>query len=212
MVQVKELCQVADILSRGLSVKERLLMRWRPRICPFHVLLGHIPEGSSVLAIGCGSGLWLFLLAHFGRIAKGIGTDVRRDKIELANKLKRPRDKLEFVQVNSPEAWPRNVCDCVTLIDVLHHVPQEKQQDFIQAIDMTGTARIVLKEMDPEAKFKSMMNTLHDLVLSRQLSNYTKKETVVRWLEQMGFEIHEMGRHEMVWYAHYYLVAEKKRK
>jgi len=204
-----ELCEIAQALSHDLTLKDRILMGKRPRICPFHVLLDFVEQDSSVLDIGCGSGLWLFLLARLNRIASGWGVEVRSEKIALANSIKRENDPLAFLTQNPTEPWPQKSPDSLSMIDVLHHIPPPEQKNFILRIKATQARRIIFKDIDPTAKIKSGMNTLHDLVLSQQKPTYCRKEKVAHWLEEMGYRIQHLGRHDMLWYSHYLIVADK---
>ena len=210
MASPKELCEIARSLSRDLTLKDRILMGYRPRICPFHDLVDFVEPGSSVMDIGCGSGLWLFLLARLNRIASGWGLEVRPEKIAIANSLKQDDDPLEFIAQSSEATWPLKAVDCLSMIDVLHHVPPPEQKNFIQRIQATQVRRIIFKDIDPTAKIKCCMNTLHDLVLSQQKPGYCRKEKVAGWFQEMGFQIKHMDRHDMLWYSHYLIVAERE--
>ena len=53
------------------------------------------------------------------------------------------------------------------------------------------------------------MNTLHDLLLSYERPRSCEKETVAKWLEEMGYRISHLGRHDMLWYSNYLIVADK---
>ncbi|MHC4153080.1 MAG: class I SAM-dependent methyltransferase [Planctomycetota bacterium] len=172
--------------------------------------MNYIPQGNSVLDIGCGTGLWLFLLTHFKMISRGIGIDINPDKIKIANSMKTSGDNLEFLELQSENKWQEGLYDCITMIDVLHHVPTDKQKDFLTKFKKTRVKRIVFKDIDPEAKIKCFMNSIHDLLLSKRLPHYCKKEKVVEWLQEMGYGIIYVGRHDMLWYSHYLIVGEKK--
>lgn len=205
----RQLSSIAKGLYGSVGVKDRFLATYRPYLCPFGVVMEHVGEGSSVLDIGCGSGLWLFLLARSGRISEGTGFDVNRDKIELADSIKGDEDKLRFVHVDCGGEWPEGPFDCVTMIDVLHHIPLVEQFEFLSGIGRTGAKRIVFKDIDPGARFKSFMNTVHDVVVSRQVPRYCRRDQVAEWLEQMGYRVVENVRCDMLWYSHYLIVAEK---
>ena len=206
----KELSQKADSISQGLNFKERFLMKWRPWICPFHILMEHVPQGSSVLDIGCGNGLWLFLLWRLGRISEGIGIEINQAKIDAANSLKKNEDKLEFTRFEPKDKWRQRSYQCVTMIDVLHHVRKDKQKDFISQIAQSNSKRIIFKEIDTRPRIKNFMNTLHDLLLSREFPKYYQKDQVVRWLEEFGYRISYTGKYDMLWYSHYIIVADKE--
>jgi 2-polyprenyl-3-methyl-5-hydroxy-6-metoxy-1,4-benzoquinol methylase len=208
MMQPKDLSRVAQQICRRLKGFERFLMTWRPRICPFHILMEYIPAGSRVLDIGCGNGLWLLLLSRLGRISGGIGLELNPTKISTANSLKQPTDHLRFIRYNEREDWPVG-CDCLSIIDVLHHVPVEQQRLFLQRIVSTHAERIVFKDIDPKPKLKRFLNTCHDLVLARQLPNYCKPANVRAWLNEIGYSVRCYDRADMAWYSHYLIVANK---
>lgn len=209
MADSKELSKLAKSFSQSLGLKDRLLNTWRPRICPFHEIMEYVPDQSRILDIGGGSGLWLYLLSRSKKISFGLGMEVDSAKVDLANAIKTDTDPLEF-QVAAPEdPWPSGQFDCLSMIDVLHHVPRSHQRDFLRRIDQTGVNRIIFKDIDPTAKCKAAMNTLHDLVLSHEYPRYCKKETAATWLEEMGYRIVHQGRHDMLWYSHYLIVADK---
>ena len=205
----KELSDKAKTFSVGLNIVDRLLMVWRPMICPYHILMEHIPAGSSVLDVGCGTGLWLFLLSRFGRLSKGVGIEIDDKKVEIANSIKTPQDNLEFFQFAKEDKWPAGSYDCLTMIDVLHHILPNQQQAFLSKINEINARRIVFKDIDPQAKVKCLTNSLHDILLSRQLPRYCKKEKVAAQLESLGYRIKYIARHDMLWYSHYVIVAGK---
>ena len=205
----RALSRIAKSFSQPLGLKDRLLNTWRPRICPFHDLMEYVPEGARVLDIGCGTGLWLYLLSRTESISFGLGVEVDSVKVNLANTIKRAEDRLEFQSILPEMQWPSGNFDCLTMIDVLHHVPPPRQQDFLRRIEQTGATRIVFKDIDPTAKCKAAMNTLHDLLLSHERPRYREKETVAHWLDESGYRTSHMGRHDMLWYSHYLVVADK---
>jgi len=205
----QDLSRIAKSFSRPLGLIDRLLNTWRPRICPFHDLMEYVPDGACVLDIGCGTGLWLYLLSRTEKISFGLGVEVDSVKVDLANAIKTAEDRLEFRSIPPGTQWPSGNFDCLTMIDVLHHVPRPHQQDFLRRIEQTGATRIVFKDIDPTAKCKAAMNTLHDLLLSHERPRYREKDTVAEWLEETGYRISHAGRHDMLWYSHYLVVADK---
>ncbi len=205
----KQLSVEARSFCGSLGAKDRFLARYRPFICPFHVLMEYVPQDCSVLDIGCGAGLWLFLLLRSGRISRGVGFDIRADKIELANSITNDDDKLEFVHVGREEKWPGGSFDCATIIDVLHHIPTARQSEFFGRVRQTGAKRVIFKDIDPKARFKSFMNTVHDAVLSRQIPRYCPRDEAVEQFEKAGYRIVENFRCDMLWYSHYLIVAER---
>jgi 2-polyprenyl-3-methyl-5-hydroxy-6-metoxy-1,4-benzoquinol methylase len=200
---------IAARIARGLGFQERLLMTWRPRICPFHRLVEHVSQDSRVLDIGCGNGLWLLLLAELNWIREGIGLDISSHRIRTAQRLQGNRDHLRFCAVNPDDPGPTDPVDCVTMIDVIHHVPPQRHRAFVQAAAKHAASRILIKDIDPAAKFKSGANTLHDLVLSRQRPRYCHPEDLCTWLGESGFKVRLRQRCDMLWYSHFLIVADR---
>ncbi len=112
-----------------------LIIKWRSYICPYEELLRLIPPRESSLDIGCGMGMLMLLLAHSGKIKKGIGLDISSEAIQLARLAKLPKGcEIDFRCVSPDEAYPPERFDFVTCIDVLHHVPSSKQREFIRRV------------------------------------------------------------------------------
>jgi len=172
-------------------------------------MLEYVPENSKILDIGCGSGLWLQMTKEFRKIKKGLGIEVCYDKVETAKKLSKGIDQLEFCYMEITKECPPQDFDVVSMIDVLHHVPIENQQLFIGNLKKINPDRIIFKDIDPNAKIKSKMNTLHDLTVAHQRPQYRKPDDVCQWLEDLGYRITHNQRHDMLWYSHYLIVADK---
>jgi 2-polyprenyl-3-methyl-5-hydroxy-6-metoxy-1,4-benzoquinol methylase len=205
----RELQNIITQYSKGLPFIERTLMNWRPRICPFHLLIETIPTNAKVLDIGCGTGLMLFLLSHFERISTGVGIEVYQKKIEIAQSLPWKDGRVSFLHTHPNDAWPVTDIDCILMIDVLHHIPVRQQRAFFQRIRQSHANTVIFKDINPRKKFKALMNTFHDIALSRQNPHYLKPEIVASWLQEMGFTDIQISYPEMLWYSHYLIVAKK---
>ena len=169
----------------------------------------YVPAESNILDIGCGSGLWLYLLSRSEIISAGTGIDTNQNKIRIANSIKSKKDDLEFIVVKPDEPFPGNRFDCVSLIDVLHHIPPDNQRAFIKKVTKLNTDLIIFKDIDPNAKIKSFMNSVHDLIVARQLPGYRNIDAVIEWLTNDGFEIIKSTRCDMLWYSHHYIIAKR---
>jgi 2-polyprenyl-3-methyl-5-hydroxy-6-metoxy-1,4-benzoquinol methylase len=190
------------------------LQRLRPLICPFEALLDAVPEDSSVLDVGCGSGLFLGLLAASGKLRTGVGFDSSRAAIGRANdmreRLARP-DALEFQLRDAAVGWPDGVFDIVSMIDVMHHVPAKYQRSLIQsaASRIRPGGVLLYKDMVRRPLWRAWMNRLHDLVLARQWIHYASIEDVQDWMVEAGFMRARMQKFAMYWYGHEMVVATR---
>ena len=143
----KDIQNIVSQHSRKLPLKERLLINWRPRICPYHLLIDTVPPKSHVLDVGCGTGLMLFLLSYFGRICRGTGIEVVDHKIEIAKSFLCKSNNMNFHHLRPEEDWPSEGVDCIIMIDVLHHIPPQDQKAFIERIKQTPAKTIIFKDM-----------------------------------------------------------------
>jgi len=187
----------------------RLLMTLRPLICPLDVVAEAVPRQSAVLDIGCGAALLLRWLVQAGRLARGVGVDVSMQAIEAAAACATPGEPLEFVCRGPDEPWPHGDFDCVTLVDVLHHVPPSAQRPFIGRLRQVGPRLVIVKDIDPRPRWKAWMNALHDFLMTRRRVHLCPMDMVRRWLEEEGFQVARAERVDRLWYSHYLIVARR---
>jgi len=196
---------------------ERLLLRWRPYICPFHKILARVPPDScTVLDVGCGIGIVSCLLAIFGqqsRFRRIVAFDVSKDAIRTAKQAKlRLGNSVDFQTVEKTSPWPEGPFDTVLCIDVIHHVRADEQNGFVARLTSCchEGSTLIIKDISPTPWWKAIMNFLHDLFLSRQLVHHRKEQEIASWLEQLGMRVIENSRQDQLWYSHYLIVARNK--
>jgi 2-polyprenyl-3-methyl-5-hydroxy-6-metoxy-1,4-benzoquinol methylase len=197
--------------SAGLLA--RLLIRWRPFICPFHEIIPYIPLYASVLEVGCGVGLMTVLLANLGKIQRGAGIDISRKPIDIARGAVYPKTcDVSFECLPENASWPEGF-DTVLCIDVLHHIPRDGQRQFIQRLISINPGRtIIFKDVSPRPFWMAAASVLHDLLLSGQWISIPDEHEVRTWFEAEGLLVVEQRRLDTLWYSHYLVVAEKDRK
>lgn len=209
-----EMAQIARRLYTEGPRFARLSQHWRPFICPFHVLVECVPTRAEVLDVGCGSGLFLTLLASANRISKGVGFDANAATVAIAVKATQHLETsqiLTFCHVPVGEPWPEGSFDVVSMIDVLHHIPQEAHQRAIeQAASRVRPGGLFLyKDIARWPHWKAWANRLHDLVLARDWIHYAPTEQVSAWAGAVGLEQLEHRLIDVLWYRHDLLVFER---
>jgi 2-polyprenyl-3-methyl-5-hydroxy-6-metoxy-1,4-benzoquinol methylase len=182
------------------------IQRYRPFICPFAELIEQVPNGSYVLDVGCGAGLYLGLLASLGRIRGGIGFDASVAAIAAARNMsqKVAPIRLEFRHLGVDEEWPSGTFDVVSLIDVMHHVPKPVRRDVISfAAERVGSGGLfIYKDMVRRPLWRAAANRAHDLVMARQWISYEPVETVEGQCRSLGLELIHRQDINMLWYGH----------
>lgn len=211
IVAAKEL--FSDIQSYFLMRKVQIL---RPYICPFHKLIYLIPKDSSVLDVGCGSGLFLGLVSKKIRIRAGLGFDSSKSAINLARMMKKNlpvkiAEKLDFEYYDVGQRWPDGKFDFVSMIDVMHHIPISDQYEaFMKGIEhLAPSGKFLYKDMSNKPILFSLTNRIHDLIMARQWINYVPISQVKKWATEAGFSIESEDRCRMFWYVHEWVVFIK---
>jgi 2-polyprenyl-3-methyl-5-hydroxy-6-metoxy-1,4-benzoquinol methylase len=202
-----QLSMLARALYTDGSWLKRTLQTHRPRICPFEVLISAVPEGASVLDAGCGSGLFLGLLARAGRITKGFGFDASAVTIVFANQMKARHPQgalLDFVHHDAGQPWPEGDFDVVSVIDLLHHVPRPQQKAVIhEAAKRVKPGGILLyKDMVTHPRWLAWVAVLHDLIFARQWVSIRPYPSIKSWIVAAGLVERQHTRITMYWYGH----------
>lgn len=175
----------------------RLIRRWRPHICPFDRLLSLIPEGSRVLDVGCGGGLFLGLLSCAGRIHRGVGFDIKRSALDSATRMAdRVKEmgteaELTFELRSATEEWSDGQFDVVSMVDVMHHLPPARQQSvFKSAADRVSPGgRFLYKDMVRKPAWRAWANRLHDAIMAREWIHYVPIEHIESWAGASGLRL-----------------------
>ncbi|OFX69152.1 MAG: hypothetical protein A2X12_07100 [Bacteroidetes bacterium GWE2_29_8] len=194
------------------SILNKLKIVYRPFICPFDELLNEIEINSSLFDIGCGSGQFLSIVAKFKSSKALGGVEIDSELVNNALKLLEqyaPISKIEqYDGVNLP-TYIENY-KYITLIDVIHHVNKEKQNDFIAEIynKMSLGSRLILKDINADSFFV-WGNKIHDLILSKEIGKELSLKAMIDILKAQGFKIVKISQKRLYWYPHYTIVCDK---
>ena len=154
-------------------------------------------SGSSVLDVGCGSGLLLSLSAAAGAKFQGVGFDVSRQGSSFATRMTTraatiaPNAKLCFQRLDIDAAWPSGEFDTVFLVDVMHHVPSQSQQAFFRQVlsKVKPGGTLIYKDMCLHPWWMAQANRLQDLVVAREWIHYVPIQTVEDWATSEGLRV-----------------------
>ena len=183
----------------------RLLVRLRPLICPFEDLLEEVPSDIEVLDVGCGSGFWLYLIWMYKNPRSLTGIDPSRAKISAAkNAFSSISTPSTFFTESDPDLWPHNKYGMVSMIDVLHHIsPNSQEQFFRSAASQVGNGGILLyKDMCCRPHWKAAFNQLHDLIFAHQWIYHVDIKKVESWAHDEGFVLQKKADRTLYFYGH----------
>ena len=167
--------------------------------------------------MGCGSGLFLLFLASFDKLEKGVGFDVAQDAIGIAktaaSRLSNP-DCVQFLVRSVEEGIPQGDWSVVSAIDVIHHIPPRYQAGFIRDLCAATPpgARLIIKDMVARPRWRALANRMHDLLMAKQWVHHAGPETVESWVTDTDMVCVQRSRSSMLWYGHWTLVFERKKK
>lgn len=192
---------------------DRLKIVYRPYICPFNKLLERVSQDDHVFDIGCGSGQFAMLLAHFTQPKSVGGVEISDSLIENARQLISQEINTQF-QFESYDGYtlPETIKEAtkIFMIDVLHHIPKGKQYDFLSNVyqSMQQGAQLILKDIDGGSPFV-IFNKMHDIVFSGEIGKELSSRKAIKILTSIGFKIIDRSKQRQYVYPHYTLVAEK---
>ncbi len=198
------LTSAASRLFAEAPLLVRLRQRGRPRICPYELLIEQVPAGSSVLDVGCGSGLFLGLLDVAGKLSRGLGLDASAGAIAAAQAMAQRRPHLEFRRLDVTGAWPAGEYDIVSMVDLMHHLPLDSRAAvFAQAAaHLAPGGRLIYKDMVARPRWRALANRLHDLAVSRQWIREVPVADVERWAIGAGLRLAHARRIDRLCYGH----------
>jgi SAM-dependent methyltransferase len=195
----------------------KLLIKYRPYICPLEPLIEQVPDNASVYDIGCGNGLFLANLAIAGKVKEGIGFDTNTLAIGNANKMadlflkKTSKEILYFTDnIHSPLISEKQF-DVVSLVDVMHHIPPSTQREaFADAVRHVRPGGLILyKDMCSLPLWKAFGNRLHDLVLAQEWIHYVPLGQVKTWAKEENLTLINEKSYSRFWYGHELLILQK---
>jgi 2-polyprenyl-3-methyl-5-hydroxy-6-metoxy-1,4-benzoquinol methylase len=186
----------------------------RPYICPLHALVDYVPQGATILDVGCGSGLFVAVLAQLNRIYSAVGFDANRDAIKLAQEITTTlpnSSRIQFELRDLGEMWPVGCFDVVSLVDVMHHVQRDQQARLIEtaAEHVTDGGILLYKDMADRPHWRAWANRVHDLLSAGDWIHYAKLEDVVRWAEAAGLQFEFQRSMNLLWYRHEWCVFRR---
>lgn len=215
MVSNSQIIKYLSEKNANAGFIDTLKIKYRPLICPFDKLLMYAEKANSVYDIGCGSGQFLSLVAKFNPSVnrlEGIEIDERLVKNAMKINEEFEGKKTLIFKTFDGNTIPDSISEyeIIYLIDVIHHVPKEKQENFIHEIynKMSVKSKLIFKDIDLSHPFV-VFNKLHDLVFSGEIGRELSFKTASDLVLNAGFNILESYKKSVFVYPHYFIICEK---
>lgn len=196
--------------AKKMSGLGAIKTRYRPFICPLDLVLSQIPEGARLYDIGCGSGALPYLALKLRSAQVAHGYDISLEAVRSARAFDADPQKFQIVQMQPQDTPPPlHGYDTVTMVDVLHHIPPELQDDFLRKTiaQMDSGARLIIKDIEAAKLLGAFCNQLHDLLLAREWVHQRRSRDVRKVLQSTGATVSQPVLRWTLWYPHFQIVA-----
>ena len=134
-----------------------------------------VPQKARIVDIGCGYGYLSYLLSFVSAERKILGIDFDADKIELANHCISKNERLEFVSADAT-VYPFENADVFILSDVLHYLPQDKQEVVLERCisRLNSNGKIIIRDADHDLRKRHRGTRLTEFFSTR--SGFNKSD------------------------------------
>ena len=96
----------------------------------YEIINKNIPREAQIVDIGCGYGMISYMLSFTSENRNILGLDYDNDKIRLASNCISKNERISFVAADAV-TYDYPAADVFLLSDVLHYIPEEKQEELL---------------------------------------------------------------------------------
>ena len=200
--------------SYCISFRDAAYFIGRWLITPLSFIERLLPKEGTIVDIGCGEGMLANLIAIGSSRRRVIGFDLDKKRIAVAEEAAKKRITNVKFSVSDALNYNFDGITGVTLIDVLHHIPDPKKQEKIIRIisdkSNKGTMLIV-REPCFNQVLKGRFTYLVDKLLYRgDIINFRKAEEWKILLEGNNFSVTIYNTNRLSPISSYVFVAQKQ--
>ena len=166
---------------RHLGILKALWTLIRIAILPYAKINSIVPQEGTVLDIGCGNGGFTNYLAYKSKKRSVIGIDLSRERIKDAKKTSPHNLNTKFL-FGDITKFNIERAGCYIMIDVLHHIPFDKQEEILKflALGLNNKSILIIKEVDPSDKLPFLFGHTVEKILYPRETIYTR--TKIEWI------------------------------
>ena len=185
-----------------MAIPKKIYFKIRSFILPIDDILRFIPNKSHILDLGCGKGILTNYLKNFEYY---LGVDLTVQSV--------PNDiRVNFEKSNCLSFVEQNLSkfDTFLVIDLLHHIPKNLQESFLNNLisKMKRGDTLIIKDIYPKNLFTKFWNSFHDLLISRQFVRYFN---FYIFEKNLGSDVKIIKNYfiRIFLYDHYFLILHK---
>ncbi|MBU0980242.1 MAG: class I SAM-dependent methyltransferase [Nanoarchaeota archaeon] len=177
-------------LYKGLWPKMYVVLR--NVILPFSKIEQFYPKKGLIYDVGCGFGSYSIALALGSEDREVIGLELSKERVKKANATASKINNVRFEVRDLRKDSGLRDCDCISLVDLLHHVPHETQKEIIQECYRTlkKGGILLIKDIGDRPRWKYLYNYFHDRVIMRNRELFFIKPAKLREMcQEAGFRV-----------------------
>lgn len=180
--------EILRTYSKDLPSKYYAMLRLR--LSPIMQIEKYIPKSGNILDLGCGSGIFAYILYLGSSNRKVLGIDISTKRIEIAQYYLNKYPQLKFISgdVNSISFDDFGV---ITLIDLLHHMPFSEQHNLLQKVydKLHYNGLLFIKDLEKAPYWKYIFHYIQDSISYKGERLYFRSsKEMVNLLEGIGFQ------------------------
>ncbi|PKQ66317.1 class I SAM-dependent methyltransferase [Raineya orbicola] len=191
----------------------KLKILYRPYVCPFKEILQLIPPESCLMDIGCGSGMFLMLVAELCQPKKIAGIEISEELVKNARYLISCYPIQSQIEKYDGSSIPDFIAEynMITMIDVFHHIPTFQQETFIEQLfsKMSKGSQLLFKDIDASAFPWIYFNKIHDFIFAGEIGKEWTFQKTIDFFQKIGFKLKKTTRMRTFVYPHFLLWLEK---
>lgn len=208
----KELVQFLSSKNVETDLISKIKIAYRPYVCPFDEILELIGKNKSVFDVGCGSGMLLALIAEYQSPKKLGGLEISQNLVDNAKTLLEDYSIPASISLQNGHDFPEEIkdYDFITMIDVLHHVPQKLQMDYLGNLlkSMKKGSRLIFKDIDASSPL-IIFNRMHDLIFAKQMVHEKSYGEILKFFKDNNFKVEVAYKKRMLYFPHFLIVIRK---
>ena len=173
-----------------LSLKDRLYIKLRWRLCPFFLIERFLPSRGKIIDAGCGYGL-LANLISMNKNRDVYGFDLNAKRISIAKKTIGNRKNIHF-ELKNVKDLKLGSCDAIVMSDFLHHIPYIEQENLIKQVHgkLKKKGIMIIQDISKKPLWKYLFAANLDRILNCFPRLYYRN--ALSWqkmLERNGFSV-----------------------
>lgn len=180
--------EILKTYSKDLRSKYYALLRLK--LSPIMQIERYVPKERNILDLGCGSGIFAYILYLGSPDREVLGVDISSKRIEVAKAYLNKYPQIKFIvgDVNSVSFEDFGI---ITLIDLLHHMPFEEQESLLLKVykKLYSGGLLLIKDLEKYPYWKYVFHYIQDSISYKGGKLYFRSRgEMVNLLNDIGFQ------------------------